>query len=112
MRLPLWIHRVYSKLLLTIILIGGVVGGLSAALPAHADGVVGTGMPESCTETAFDSALSAGGYIMFNCGANPFTLALSTSKTINSTLTIAGSGQITLNASNHKNTVCDTLVAR
>ena len=59
-------------------------------------GVVGTGTPASCTEAALDAKLSGGGNISFSCGANPYTLTISNSKTISVNTTIDGGGLITL----------------
>ena len=48
---------------------------------AHAaDAVVGNGNPASCTEAAFDAALttasSGGGVITFNCGPDPVVIPM------------------------------------
>jgi hypothetical protein len=80
-----------------------LVGALSAALataknvtPAYAGGVVGTGTPGSCTETALNTALTGGGNVTFNCGSNPVTILLSATKTIAANTTIDGGGLVTL----------------
>jgi len=68
---------------------------LGAASPARAGGVVGSGIPASCTESAFDTALTGGGLITFNCGG-PATITLTAYKQIADSTTIDGGGQITL----------------
>lgn len=68
----------------------------SLAQAAPDGGVVGTGTPASCTEAALDARLSGGGSITFNCGANPYTLVITTGKTISVNTTIDGGGKITL----------------
>ncbi len=59
-------------------------------------GQVGNGTPGSCTEAALDAKLSGGGSITFNCGANPYTIAISNSKTISINTTLDGGSKITL----------------
>ncbi len=72
------------------------------AMPQHSayaeptGGVVGTGTPASCTEAALVARLSGGGTITFNCGANPYTITLTTGKTITVNTTIDGGSKITL----------------
>lgn len=63
---------------------------------AKAAGVVGSGIPDSCTETALDASLVDGGLITFNCGAGPITITLTTQKIIARDTTIDGGGKITL----------------
>jgi hypothetical protein len=71
---------------------------LWAALPprALAGGVVGTGTPASCTETALNAALVGGGTITFNCGAAPHTILSSSAKSITLDTTLDGGSLITL----------------
>jgi hypothetical protein len=64
--------------------------------PAFAGGVVGTGVPASCTEAALDAALTGGGVVTFNCGAAPHTLLFTSQKNITANTTIDGAGKITL----------------
>jgi predicted outer membrane repeat protein len=64
--------------------------------PASAHGVVGTGSPDTCTEAALDIVLTGGGVVTFNCGGNPFTLALTRARTIDQSITIDGGGRITI----------------
>lgn len=67
-----------------------------AASTASTDaGVVGTGTPASCDETAFTNALSGGGTVTFNCGS-AVTIVLSGSKQINTNTVIDGGGTVTL----------------
>lgn len=78
---------------------------LALALPARAaDAVVGNGTAGSCTETAFNNALTTaqagGGTITFNCGPAPHTLTFTVYKEISSNVTIDGGGQITLDGNN------------
>lgn len=73
-------------------------------LPARAaDAVVGNGTPASCTEAAFDAALTTagngGGVITFNCGPGVATITLSTFKVMTlGDVTIDGANRIILNA--------------
>src|SRR5262245_16411028 len=64
---------------------------------AEAAGVVGTGTPASCTETALNTALMGGGAVTFDCGVGPVTILLSSQKVITQSTTIDGGGKITLN---------------
>ncbi len=73
-----------------------LAGLLLPASRAHAAGMVGTGTPGSCTEAAFNAALSGGGTVTFNCGPAPFILFLTLTKTINVDVTIDGGGLVTL----------------
>jgi len=65
-----------------------------------AAGVVGTGTPASCTETALTTALTGGGLVIFNCGPNPVAITMNSRKTINAATTLDGESKITLNGSN------------
>ncbi len=60
--------------------------------------VVGNGTAASCTATALSNAVAQGGYVTFNCGAQPVTIPVSQSITIGSRnpTVIDGQGQITL----------------
>lgn len=69
--------------------------GLTPIGKAQAAGTVGTGTTGSCSEAAFDAALSGGGTITFNCGG-PATIILTTQKLILSNTVIDGGGLITL----------------
>ena len=62
--------------------------------------VVGNGTQSSCTETAFTDAIAKGGIITFNCGASPYTLVLSSEKTISSDTVIDGGNVVTLSGGN------------
>ena len=71
---------------------------------ARAAGVVGTGSPASCTESALRSALVGGGLVTFNCGPAPHTIALANGFNITQTTTIDGGGLISLSGS-HSTTI-------
>src|SRR4051812_6261635 len=45
---------------------------LIVARPAWAAGMVGSGSPGTCDDNKFATALTNGGLVTFNCGANPF----------------------------------------
>ncbi len=49
--------------------------GMSADV-SNPTSVVGTGTPQSCSFTALEMAVSAGGVITFNCGSAPTTIAI------------------------------------
>jgi cysteine-rich repeat protein len=77
-------------------------GGPSSACDARCQWphVVGTGTPGSCTEAAFDAALTSGRTVAFHCGAAPVTITLTHQNDIASDVTIDGGGLITLDG-NH-----------
>jgi hypothetical protein len=82
------------------------VGGLFLVLVSfpwmaglQAAGVVGTGAPATCTESAFNNALGGGGAVTFNCGGAA-TIPVTALKQISNDTTIDGGGLITLNGSN------------
>jgi predicted outer membrane repeat protein len=86
-----------------LLLIGLMASVLAAPQFVRAEpdaGVVGTGTPASCTETALNTALAGGGLVTFNCGAAPFTLVLSAVKNIIADTTVDGGGKITLSGNN------------
>lgn len=63
------------------------------------DHVVGSGTPASCTASAFIQAVAQGGKIVFNCGAAPITITLtSPAKVFNNKpdVVIDGGGLVTL----------------
>jgi len=64
--------------------------------PARGDAVVGTGTPGSCTEAALNAALAGGGNVTFNCGANPVTITVTSTKGIAGEMSIDGGGLLTL----------------
>jgi hypothetical protein len=64
-----------------------------------AGGVVGTGTPDSCTETALDDTARGGGLVTFNCGG-PATITVTASRQINNDMTIDGGGVITISGGN------------
>ena len=46
---------------------------ISAINTAGNTNVVGDGTPASCTESAFEAAIAAGGVVTFNCGPSPYS---------------------------------------
>jgi hypothetical protein len=68
--------------------------------PAKESGIVGDGTPRSCSEAALDAALSKGGRITFNCGADAKTITISSQKTIRLDTTIDGQHLVTLSGRN------------
>jgi predicted outer membrane repeat protein len=95
-------HRIWLLLTLFALLLTTL---LLQPAPVHADdAVVGTGTPGSCTESAFDSALTTvqntgGGTITFNCGGDA-TIVFSARKTISEAVIIDGGGTITFDGNN------------
>jgi predicted outer membrane repeat protein len=71
---------------------GAIALALSGAV-AEAAGVVGNGTPASCTEAAFNTALTNGGAVTFNCGGGPVVIPITATKTLTNTTTIDGAGQ-------------------
>jgi Fibronectin type III domain len=77
-------------------------GTSSCALPISAvntagnTNVVGDGTPASCTESAFEEAIAAGGVVTFNCGSSPYRLVLSSTKSITQDTVIDGGNLVTL----------------
>lgn len=78
--------------LMAVILTLSVTAGLTQAAPNG--GVVGTGTPGSCTDSALNTALIGGGTVTFDCGG-PATIT-ATLKTISANTTIDGGNNITL----------------
>jgi len=67
---------------------------------------IGQGQAAACTELAFNSALSTAQEILFDCGALPVTITLTSAKSIGSNLTINGGNKVTLSSNgtgNHFN---------
>ncbi len=62
--------------------------------------IVGTGSADTCTEAALDAALALGGLVTFNCGPNPVTITVTSTKTIALNTTIDGGGLITISGGN------------
>lgn len=76
------------------------LGSSLGARTALAAGVVGTGTPGSCTETAFDTALTGGNLVTFNCGPNTVGITLTFNKSIMDSTIIDGGNKIILKAPN------------
>lgn len=62
--------------------------------------IVGNGTASSCTESAFTNAIAQGGIIKFNCGSSPYTLVLTSEKTISGNTIIDGGNLVTLSGNN------------
>ncbi len=74
----------------------------SAPSTARAAGVVGTGIADTCTDAALNTALAGGGLVTFDCGG-PVTIDISTgtgNKMIAADTTIDGGGLITISGGN------------
>ena len=69
---------------------------ISAVNTAGNTNVVGDGTPASCTESAFEQAIAAGGVVTFNCGSSPYRLVLSSTKSITQDTVIDGGNLVTL----------------
>ena len=69
---------------------------ISAVNTAGNTNVVGDGTPASCTESAFEQAIAAGGVVTFNCGPSPYRLVLSSTKSITKDTVIDGGNLVTL----------------
>jgi hypothetical protein len=62
-------------------------------------GVVGSGTPTSCTQSALQAQFAAGGTVTFNCGAGAQTIAITSAMNVLSTfppVTVDGNDTITL----------------
>jgi len=73
-----------------------LIAAISTSLTA---GVVGSGTPTSCTQSALQSQLAAGGTVTFNCGAGQQTIAITSAMNVISTfppVTVDGNDTITL----------------
>jgi fibronectin type 3 domain-containing protein len=69
---------------------------ISAVKTAGNTNVVGDGTPASCTESAFEQAINAGGVVTFNCGPAAYRLVLSSTKSITQDTVIDGGNLVTL----------------
>ena len=69
---------------------------ISAVNTAGNTNVVGDGTPASCTESAFEAAIAAGGVVTFNCGSSAYRLVLSSTKSITQDTVIDGGNLVTL----------------
>jgi hypothetical protein len=69
---------------------------ISAVNTAGNTNVVGDGTPASCTESAFEAAIAAGGVVTFNCGPSPYRLILSSTKLVTQDTVIDGGNLVTL----------------
>ncbi len=57
---------------------------------------VGDGSPASCTNAALQTAATAGGTIVFNCGASPITIPITSTVMFASETVLDGGGKVTL----------------
>ena len=69
---------------------------ISAVNTAGNTNVVGDGTPASCTESAFEQAIAAGGVVTFNCGSSAYRLVLSSTKSVTKDTVIDGGNLVTL----------------
>jgi predicted outer membrane repeat protein len=78
--------------------VGSTVYGTDQTFTTSADGLVpvGTGTAASCTESAFNAALTTAKQIVFNCGPAPVTITLNATHSITSNLIINGGNKVTL----------------
>ncbi len=74
----------------------GVCDAPDLADTSAADHVVGDGTPGSCTESALQTAASAGGVITFDCGADPLTITVGSTIVLTAETVIDGGGLVTL----------------
>jgi hypothetical protein len=58
--------------------------------------MVGTGTAGSCTNAALQTAATAGGVIVFNCGASPVTIPITTTVTFTKETVLDGASLVTL----------------
>ncbi|MBV8886888.1 MAG: hypothetical protein JO235_23240 [Chroococcidiopsidaceae cyanobacterium CP_BM_RX_35] len=69
---------------------------ISPVNTSSSSNVVGNGTANSCSEDAFNQAIAKGGTITFNCGSSPYTLTLTSPKTITQDTVIDGGNLVTL----------------
>jgi len=76
----------------------GRPSGGQLADSSHPTTIVGSGTPASCTFAALDGAVSAGGVVTFDCGADPVTIAVTATlhPPIDKDTVIDGGGLVTL----------------
>jgi hypothetical protein len=76
----------------------GVPSGGQLADTSHPTTIVGTGTASSCTFAALEAAVAAGGVITFDCGADPATIAVTSTLNVpvDQDTVIDGGGRITL----------------
>ena len=88
-----YILRIILPLMIVICLVGWA--GATTQRTAQAGGTVGNGTVGSCTESAFETALTGGGTITFNCGAATATVPITSRKTITANTTLDGANSPT-----------------
>lgn len=92
--------RLFRSMIVGFVVLGLLITALQPQQSAHAAGVVGTGTPVSCTEAAFEAALTGGGLVTFNCGGSAHTIILTSYKAITDDTEIQGDDLITLSGGN------------
>jgi len=77
---------------------GGIPTKLQSVTISQPDRIVGSGTAASCTFAALQAAVTAGGLIAFNCGADPVTIPVTATLTVpsNKNTVIDGNRKITL----------------
>src|SRR6185503_7376438 len=60
------------------------------------EALVGDGSPGSCTEAALKTAVAGGGTVVFNCGAAPVTITVTSQVMISKETILDGHGLVTL----------------
>ena len=87
---------------------GGATGTGGSTLPPHVcdeptpwtlpttSRIVGSGTAASCTYSALNTAVTAGGSITFNCGTAPVTIAVTSAITASKATVVDGGGLVTL----------------
>jgi hypothetical protein len=93
--------RLWTKVAGALLLAGALFG--VAGHVAQAAGVVGTGTPASCTDSAIQTAMNSGsGTITFNCGSASVTILMST-KVVSAgqNFVFEGGGRITLDGNSN-----------
>ncbi|MCP4132755.1 MAG: hypothetical protein GY754_17450 [bacterium] len=64
------------------------------------DNTVGSGTSGSCTEAALQTALDAGGTVVFSCGSSPVTITLTSPLIVPQDTVLDGGSLVTLNGNN------------
>lgn len=92
-----WVRRFWAVPAATLLTV--LVLAMGMVTPVHADAVIGTGTPDSCTTeaaaNALSSAVAAGGVISFNCGPELVEIVVNTNAT-DQTVVVNGGGLVRL----------------
>ncbi len=102
-------HSVHQDLNLTVTDSGATPvcqAPISPVDTSNPNEVVGSGTPESCTESALRAAIDQGGIITFNCGSSATTISITAplELRVDTDTIIDGGGRITLDAG-HNNRI-------